>query len=290
MIEDRMRWPEKRQLLGVRLSVTDYDAAVAAICEAARRGEGGAVAAVAIHAVVLGTVQSRVGAWVDSLDLATPDGQGLRWALNWLHKSRLRDRVYGPELALRLAREAAKEGLGLFLYGSTPEVAGRMKEVLEARFENLRIVGVHSPPFRALTPEEEASDLLRIRDSGAHIVLVGLGSPRQEAWVVKHRAKSVATLVAVGAAFDFLSGNKRQAPVWMQRRGLEMVFRVMSEPRRLWRRFVYYSVPFVPLVLLQKLGLAEFPRPGEARLLGWTVRIERGSQRQSGRPGSATEP
>jgi N-acetylglucosaminyldiphosphoundecaprenol N-acetyl-beta-D-mannosaminyltransferase len=266
-----MLWPQKRRLLGIDLSITDYRQAVAAICQAAGQGRGSAVAALAIHPAMLGTVCAEFGNHVNSLDLATPDGQGSRWALNWLYQAGLKDRVYGPRLMLEVVSQAARDGLPIFLYGSTPEVAARLRQSLKQQFSTLQIVGVRSPPFRALTPAEDEADLAAIRQSGARIVFVGLGCPRQEVWVCQHRHKTAAVLIAVGAAFDFLSGNKRQAPSWIQRYGLEMVFRTCMEPRRLWRRFFYFSPPFVLLVILQKFRLARFPRPGQIRILGFRI-------------------
>ena len=282
-----MAWPRKRRLLGVDLTVTDYRQAVTAICEAARQRQGGSVSALAIHPVMLGTVCEEYGRVVNSLDMATPDGQGVRWALNWIYRAGLRDRVYGPRLMLEAAQQAAREGLPIYLYGSTQEVLRRLTLRLKERLPDLKIVGVRPPPFRALTPEETDCELAAIRQSGARIVFVGLGCPRQEAWICEQRAKLDAVLIAVGAAFDFLSGNKPQAPAWVQRCGLEMVFRAGSEPRRLWRRLVYFSPPFVLLVLLQRLGLAAFLGPGRIRILGISV-VQGGGRITLGDPGIRT--
>lgn len=275
-------WPRKRAVLGVRVSLTDYEDAAARVVRAARDRRGGAVAALSIHSVVLAATQPRLGVQVNAVDMTTPDGQGVRWALNWLHGAGLGDRVYGPRLTLEVASRAAAEGIPVYLYGSTPSVAARLAGRMRSRFAGLDICGIRCPPFRPLTADEEAEDMADIRRSGAGIVLVGLGCPRQEAWVSEHRQGTEAVLMAVGAAFDFLSGNKPQAPEWVQRWGLEMVFRTGTEPRRLWRRLLGCSPLFVLLVGLQKLGWASFPAPGRIRLFGLPV-LGRGHAGGAGR-------
>lgn len=243
-------WPPKLPVLGIGVSATTYDGAVDAIVAAAREGRGGLVDAAAVHAVVSAARDPALGAALNLFDLVAPDGQPVRWALNLLHRTRLRDRVYGPELMLRVCRRAAAEGLGVYLYGSTGAVLERLAGNLGARFPGLRVAGWAAPPFRALTAEEDRDVVEAIRRSGARIVFVGLGCPRQERFAFAHRASIPAVQVCVGAAFDFHSGNKRMAPAWMQRHGLEWVFRLASEPRRLWRRYGVTNSLF--LVLLSR--------------------------------------
>ncbi len=255
-----MHWPPKRRLLAVDLSVTEYSEATAAVCDAAEQQLGGAVGAISIHGIVHATRKPVYADYLNSLEMATPDGQGSRWALNWLYGVGLRDRVYGPQLMLHICREAAVRGLSVYLYGSTPQVLVRLQERLAHSCPALRIVGSHSPPFRPLTPAESTADLDRIRRSGAKVVFVGLGCPRQEVWIAENRSALSAVLVSVGAAFDFISGNKPQAPSWAQKIGLEMAYRALTEPRRLGPRFLSTSPAFVFFVILQKLGLPHFGR------------------------------
>jgi exopolysaccharide biosynthesis WecB/TagA/CpsF family protein len=242
------RWPAKHEVLGVGVSATTYDEAVDAIVAAARRRAGGAVSAGSVHAVVTAARDGRLRAQVNTFELVAPDGQPVRWALNLLHGAALRDRVYGPELMLRLCARAAAEGLPVYLYGSTPEVVSRLADNLARRYPGLRVVGAESPPFRPLTPEEDRATVERIEASGAALVFLGLGAPRQDEFAFAHRDRLRAVQVGVGAAFDFHSGNKRMAPPLLQRHGLEWLFRLSQEPRRLLRRYLVTNSIFVARV------------------------------------------
>jgi exopolysaccharide biosynthesis WecB/TagA/CpsF family protein len=160
----------------------------------------------------------------------------------------LADRVYGPEFMLRLCEAAAGAGVGVYLYGSTPGVVDKLKNTLVERFGGLRVVGAESPPFRPLTEGEGRAAVDRFNASGAGIVFVGTGCPRQELFAAEHRDRVRAVLVCVGAAFDFHAGAKRMAPPWMQRRGLEWLYRLCQEPGRLWRRYLVTNTIFSLLV------------------------------------------
>ena len=175
----------------------------------------------------------------------------MRWALNLLHGARLAERVYGPTLTLHVCSAAADAGLSVFFYGSRPDVLASLERRLSERVPRLMIAGTHSPPFRSLSAAEDAEEVDRIRSSGAQIVFVGLGCPRQEMWAYQHRERLGVPLLCVGAAFDFHAGKLRQAPAWMQARGLEWLFRVWMEPRRLWRRYATHIPVFVAAVSMQ---------------------------------------
>lgn len=257
-------WPQKRPVLGIGVSVTDYDEAVSAIMGAVRRGRGAVVTALPVHGIVTAAADARLREQVARFELVVPDGQPVRWALNLLHAARLADRVYGPELMLRLCARAAEEGVPIYLYGSLPEVLERLQSALSARFPELTIAGAESPPFRPLTPEEDRAAVERIEASGAGLVFLGLGCPRQDEFAAAHRATLRAVQVCVGAAFDFHSGNKRMAPPWMQRHGLEWLFRLHEEPGRLWRRYLVTNSVFAA-----RLG---------AELVARTVRAVRGQR------------
>jgi N-acetylglucosaminyldiphosphoundecaprenol N-acetyl-beta-D-mannosaminyltransferase len=186
--------------------------------------------------------------------LVVPDGVPLTWVGRRL-LGRTVERVYGPDLALALAARAVASGWRVYLYGGTPGVADALGEALRGRFPGLDVVGTRSPPFRPLTPEEDEQELGAIRSAAPHLVLVGLGCPKQEVWMAAHAARLPAVLVGVGAAFDFHTGAKRQAPRWMMAAGLEWLFRLGTEPRRLWRRYLVNNPWFMALVALQLLGL-----------------------------------
>jgi exopolysaccharide biosynthesis WecB/TagA/CpsF family protein len=190
---------------------------------------------------------------LNEFDILAADGQPVRWAANLLRGrgARLRERVYGPELVKRVCKAAAEEQVGVFLYGSTAEIVDLMRANLVKWYPRLRITGTRPSRFRDATPEEDRCDVRTINDSGAGIVLVGLGCPRQERWVSDHRGKINAVMLCVGAAFDFHAGTLPQAPAWMQRSGLEWFFRLLAEPRRLWKRYIFLNPLFLTLVGLQ---------------------------------------
>jgi exopolysaccharide biosynthesis WecB/TagA/CpsF family protein len=253
-------WPRKVDLFGVQVSPTTYDEAVAVILRAAERGVPGVVACQAVHAVVTASCDPVLCDMVNGFDLVTPDGQPVRWALNLLHRAGLRDRVYGPELMLRLCRAAAEVGIPIYLYGGSPAVAEQLPDRLRRLFPSLLVAGSESPPFRALTPEEDDAVIERINASGARLVFIGLGCPKQDVFAHEHRGRIRAVLVCVGAAFDFHAGVKKMAPAWMQRCGLEWLYRVSQEPGRLWKRYLVTNSIF-----LGKLALAALARLGRPR-------------------------
>ncbi len=238
-------WPRKVDLFGVAVSVTTYDDAISAILQSARAGVPAVVSCQAVHAVVTASCDPDLRAKVNQFDLVSPDGQPVRWALNLLHRARLRERVYGPELMRRLCRAAAEAGVPIYLYGGSPEVAQRLRDNLLEWFPALRIAGTESPPFRALSAEEDAALVERVNASGAGLVFIGLGCPKQDLFAHDHRDRLGAVQVCVGAAFDFHAGVKKMAPAWMQRCGLEWLYRLGQEPGRLWRRYLVTNSLFL---------------------------------------------
>lgn len=187
-------------------------------------------------------------------DLVTPDGMPLVW-LNRLAGKRHVSRVYGPDLMLTLCEHSARQGYRHFLYGGANGIPEKLAHNLTKRFPGLQIVGHYSPPFRPLTPEEDANVVAQINASGADIVWVGLSTPKQERWMAAHVDKLQApVLIGVGAAFDFHAGVKKQAPRWMQRNGLEWFFRMLTEPKRLGPRYLINNPRFVWFLLLHALG------------------------------------
>jgi exopolysaccharide biosynthesis WecB/TagA/CpsF family protein len=240
-----VRWPPRHDVFGVQVSATTYDEAVEAILAAALRREPAAVSFHAAHAVVTASDDPLLREKVNRFQMIGPDGQPVRWALNWLHGAKLKDRVYGPELTLRLCSAAAERGVSIYLYGSSPPVIEALSRNLVQMFPELIIAGAEAPPFRTLTPEEDAEMVERINASGAGLVFIGLGCPKQDHFAADHADRIQGVQVCVGAAFDFHAGNKRTAPEWMQRRGLEWLFRLCEEPRRLWKRYLVTNTLFV---------------------------------------------
>ncbi|MEX0285049.1 MAG: WecB/TagA/CpsF family glycosyltransferase [Paracoccaceae bacterium] len=245
----------KESVLGVNISVIDYEAASARIVAAAHAARPCSVSALAVHGVMEGALNPEHKFRLNRLDLVTPDGQPVRWALRWLYGESLPDRVYGPRLTEIVFEQAEAEGLPIYLYGSRPEVLQAMTARLATEYPDLKIAGQEPSKFRPLTDEETQDMQARIKASGARIVLVGLGCPRQETFVYENSEAVGVPMLAVGAAFDFFAGNLRQAPKWMQDRGLEWLFRLAMEPRRLWRRYVFLNPLYVMMLTGQLTGI-----------------------------------
>lgn len=263
----------KRNLLGVLVDVIDYQAATARVIEAARQRQPLALTALAVHGVMTGARDRDHAARLNGFDLVTADGQPVRWGLNLLHRAGLRDRVYGPTLTMRVLARCAEEGLPVYLYGSTESTLRRLTSALAAQLPALKIAGVEPSKFRTAQPGEADEIAARIHDSGARLVLVGLGCPRQELFAYAMRPLVAAPLLAVGAAFDYHAGQLRTPPAWMQRAGLEWLWRLGLEPRRLWRRYLLLNPDYLARLTAQALRLWR-PRPAPAAtepLLGFPV-------------------
>ena len=195
--------------------------------------------------------------------MVTPDGKPLCW-VQTLMGHPLKQRVYGPDLMLDVCADGIEKGYKHYLYGGRDGVPQRLAELLKERYPGIQVVGAASPPFGELPPEEQDRYIQEINESGADIVWVGLGGPRQEYWMGKHFGRvNAAVMIGVGAAFDFHTGDVRQAPAWIRNNGLEWFFRLCMEPRRLWKRYVYSNPVFVILVLLQLLGLKKYTLNGQ---------------------------
>lgn len=248
----------KWNILGVQISAIDYEAAVRRILTAAERHQRLTVSALAVHGVMTGVLDSTHRFRLNHLDLVVPDGQPVRFALKVLHGVRLPDRVYGPTLMRRVCEAAAARGQSIFLYGSRPQVLEALEQNLRAQIPDLRVAGTEPSRFRCLSDHEQRELADRIRNSGASIVFAGLGCPRQEVWVYELGHLLSLPLIAVGAAFDFHAGLLPQAPPRLQDAGLEWLFRLAYEPRRLWRRYVLLNPAYVCLLLIQALGIWPF--------------------------------
>jgi N-acetylglucosaminyldiphosphoundecaprenol N-acetyl-beta-D-mannosaminyltransferase len=249
----------KKNVLGVLVDAIDYDAAVGQVMEAAVRQMPLSVTALAVHGVMTGVFDPIFRNVLNDLDLVCPDGQPVRWAQNLLHHAALQDRVYGPNLMLAICGRAAAEGLPVFLYGSKAETLKPLVRNLCERFPKLHIAGTTPSRFRLLLETEKAAIAADIRRSGAKVVFCGLGCPRQEIWVREFRGLLPMPLIAVGAAFDFHAGLLAQAPPFLQKVGLEWLFRLCSEPCRLWKRYMLLNPAYIGLFLLQYSGLRRYP-------------------------------
>lgn len=247
----------KYPVLGVYVSAVDYEYAVSTIIEAAQKGIPLAVTALAVHGIMTGfydTIQRRR---LNGFDLVLPDGQPIRWALKWIHKTNLPDRVYGPELTLRVVEAAARESLPVYFYGSTNDTLQPLVQNMKRVSPELIMAGAEPSKFRKISKTKKLEIIRRIKNSGARLVFVGLGCPRQEIWVYEYREYLQMPLIAVGAAFSFHAGVSPQAPQWMQNAGLEWLYRLIHEPKRLWRRYILLNPMYLFLVLLEVLGFTK---------------------------------
>lgn len=254
-----VKWPPKFDLFGVQVSAVTCDEACDAILSAAARREPAVVSAFSVHALIEAATAPELAKRANRFALIAPDGQPVRWALNWLHGARLERNVRGSDLMWRLCQRAATEGVSIYLYGGTSETLAALRANLRKTFTTIEIAGAESPHFRPLSPEEDVEMIDRVNASGAGLMFVGLGCPKQDYFAAEHVGRIGAVQVCVGAAFDFHAGTKASAPQWMQRRGLEWVFRLYQEPGRLWKRYLTTNTRFI-LKLLDQLARRQLLR------------------------------
>lgn len=242
--------PRSHAILGTRLDATSYTDATQRILAWAEASASRYVCAANVHMVMEGYDDAAFRDVVNGASLITPDGTPLVWMLRGLGLP-AQARVYGPTLMLHVCEAAARARLPIGLYGGRPDILAALKSRLERRFPGLVVAYAYGPPFRALSEAEETAVRQAIRASGARILFVGLGCPKQERWMARQRGQLPLVMLGVGAAFDFHAGRIRQAPAWMQRAGLEWAFRLSKEPRRLWQRYLKHNPRFVHLAVKQ---------------------------------------
>lgn len=251
---------ERVNVLGVGVSAINIAMAVQAIARWITEDARQYVCVTGVHGIMESQRDDGIRLAHNVAGLVTPDGMPLVWLLK-LAGFPYADRVYGPDLMLSVFERAQQYGCRHFLYGSTEQTLARLRSNLTQRFPRARIVGCLSPPFRPLSADEDRDIVATINDSGAHIVWIGLSTPKQERWMAQHRdALSANVLIGVGAAFDFNAGVVRQAPRFVQRSGFEWLFRLCMEPRRLWRRYLTNNPRFVLGIIMQKFGLRRYPQ------------------------------
>ncbi len=241
---------ESTYILGMKVNHTSYLEAAETICAWAQEGQSRYVCVAAVNQIMEAHDSPDFLRVMNEADMVTPDGMPLVWGLKLLgHPDATR--VYGPDLTPVVLKMAEARGLKVGFYGGSPHALDRLIQRLSELFPRLRITYSYSPPFRALTPEEDAAVVDAINLSGTNVLFLGLSSPKQDIWMAAHRKRLSAVMIGVGAAFDFLSGSKPQAPRWMMRLGLEWLFRLMTEPRRLWKRYLKHNPRFLVLFAKQ---------------------------------------
>ncbi len=240
-------------IIGIRVSIINYDLAVRHIWHWTQFKNSRYVCAANVHTLMEAHDSPEFMDVINQADLVTPDGVPLVWMLR-LKGYPDQQRVYGPTLMLHVLEAAAHENLSVGFYGSSPKVLQSLLARLQARFPNLKVDYSFSPPFQDMSQEEDAEIVKRINASSVPILFVGLGCPKQEKWMAEHRGKIPCVMIGVGAAFDFHAGLKPQAPGWMQQIGMEWLFRLLSEPGRLWWRYFFHNPRFIFLAILDLLG------------------------------------
>lgn len=246
-------------VLGAQIDSLSSDDAMIRLLTWARQRVSRYVAICNAHVVVSASNDAAYGRIVNEADMATPDGAPVAWMLRRIGFTQ-QTRISGPDLMWDLCCRCADEGLPVYFYGSTEQTLALLAQRLAASFPNLRVL-TEAPPFRVLAQEEDEAAVQRMNASGAGFVFVGLGCPKQERWMAEHRGRVHAVMVGVGAAFDFHAGTVKRAPLWMQHAGLEWLHRLLSEPRRLWRRYLVTNTLFVIGALRQlTVGRCSFGR------------------------------
>jgi N-acetylglucosaminyldiphosphoundecaprenol N-acetyl-beta-D-mannosaminyltransferase len=239
-------------IIGMKVSRTSYRQAAEAIRNWAQQGASKYVCIASVNNVMEAYDSRAFQSVMNGAALVTPDGMPVVWGLRLLGRKNA-SRVYGPDLTPVLLEMAQESGLPVGFYGGSEAVLKRLLEVVSKRFPKLNVAYSFSPPFRPLTPEEDAQVTAAINASGARVLFIGLNTPKQDYWMAAHQGHVRAVMVGVGAAFDFLAGSKPQAPRWMMPLGLEWLFRLATEPRRLWKRYLKHNPRFVVLLAWQLL-------------------------------------
>lgn len=245
----------KQKLFSVPYSITDYNSASDVIIKKAIANETFGVSALAVHGLIESVRYKAYRKCLKRIDMVVPDGQPIKWALNSFCNSNLKDRVAGPILTLHVLSKANQHALRIYLYGSTTSTLDKIQQYIHHHYPNINICGLHSDRFREATTEEDNEDIQKINASGANLVLVGRGCPRQEKWVANHIGKIHAPMMAIGAAFDFMAGNIQHAPQWMKDYGLEWFHRLMQDPKKLWKRYLVTNSYFIYLCLISKFNI-----------------------------------
>jgi N-acetylglucosaminyldiphosphoundecaprenol N-acetyl-beta-D-mannosaminyltransferase len=274
---------DRINILGVNVSAINLGDAVAVIRRWIREDSHQYVCVSGAHGVMECRRNERLRQIHNESGMVTPDGMPLVWMARLLGSKRV-TRVYGPDLMRKVTEISASNGYRQFYYGAAGGTADKLKEALVRAHPGLQVAGTYSPPYRELTPVEDEAVINAINAAHPHILWVGLSTPKQEFWMANHLGKlNVPVMIGVGAAFDFLAGSKRQAPRWMQRRGLEWLFRLLTEPRRLWRRYAFVVPGFAFLAARQLFGQAFRPAPAS------TSRSPQVTRRSSQKPNNTGE-
>lgn len=236
--------PDCHSVLGANIDVLTWDKAISRIVAWGHARESRYICICNVHSVVTTTRDAEYKRIINEADMCTPDGAPIAWAMRRFGM-RSQERINGPDLMWHYLARAQELGQKVFFYGSTVKTLTELRKAIAAKFPRLQIAGMHSPPFRPLSDEEDSAEVEMINRSGAQVIFVGLGCPKQERWMAAHRGRIQGVMIGVGAAFDYHSGLLRRAPVWWQRNGLEWLYRLICDPQRLMKRYMVTNTLFV---------------------------------------------
>lgn len=251
---------QKKKLISIELTLGNYQSFIDIMLELARSKTSSNVCIVNVHSCIEAYRDKAYANLVNNADIATPDGMPLVKGLKWLYGIK-QEKVSGPDLMPILLNEAAQKGLSVFFYGSTLEVLEKLRLMFGERYPNLKIAGMLSPPFRKLSTQEVQNDIDLINESGANIVFVALGCPKQERWMSEMKGKIYAVMIGVGGAFPMLAGIEKRAPLWMQQNMLEWLYRLIQDPKRLFKRYAVTNSLFIFLLTKEKIKLLFTKQP-----------------------------
>jgi N-acetylglucosaminyldiphosphoundecaprenol N-acetyl-beta-D-mannosaminyltransferase len=261
-MEEMSEKPGRVRAVSLYPDVTDHQRAVQRVAELVAQGAGGYVCFSTVHMIMESHDSPEFGAKVNAADMIVPDGM----PIVWMQKLQGRDhaeRVRANDLMILLCEYAELHDLKVGFYGGKQEVIDAILERARRDFPKLKIVYAHSPPFRPLTQEEDERITAEINEAGPDILFMGLGCPKQENWMAAHKDHLRAIMLGVGASFDFFAGNVKESPAWIGRFGLEWLFRLTQEPRRLWRRYLVLNPRFMWLATRQLMSRRSRSRPAE---------------------------
>lgn len=241
---------QRQLILGINITPITYGESCALINSWQKDRVSQYVCAANVHMIMEAFDSQSYQLVINQADLVTPDGMPLVWMLRRMGYPN-QERVYGPTLMVKLLKMANDESIPVGFFGSTPDVMSKLVQNVQREFPKVQIAYAYSPPFKQLSDEEDRQITESINSSGTRILFVGLGCPKQEYWMHEHRGKVQAVMLGVGAAFDFIAGTKPQAPSWVQKIGLEWLFRLLSEPGRLWKRYIIHNPRFIFLATKQ---------------------------------------
>jgi N-acetylglucosaminyldiphosphoundecaprenol N-acetyl-beta-D-mannosaminyltransferase len=238
----------KFPVFGLGYNVCGYDDAATIIVEQGKIHNSYTVAALPVHGLIESYRVQRYNKVANNIDMVVPDGYPVVWAINLMYKLKLPHRICGADLTLHVLKKASDEKLNVYLYGSYKHTIERFAAFIHENYPGVNLCGIQPDRFREATMEEDLEDIERINSSGAHIVLVGRGCPRQEYWIDDHKNKIKAAMMAIGGAFDWHAKTVKRAPKWMQDHALEWLHRLVVEPRRLWKRYLITNTIYLLLM------------------------------------------